>query len=83
MKKIVLDQFGEAWGYADVENSIREIDVFAEKTVDGTPVNIRTRKVSSAKKYEKQLQQQGGFEVFTKYEHCGHVYYEYEGPLGL
>jgi hypothetical protein len=77
MKKIVLDQNGEPWGYADVDNNTHKIDIFREKTIDGTPVNVITRRISANKKYEKELQNRGGYETFIKYEYKGSTYYTY------
>ena len=64
MRKIVLDESGRAWGYAEVAKETKEIKVF--NTMNGdTPVNVRTRKVSAAVKYEKQLRRLGGYEIFV------------------
>ena len=65
MRKVVLDQSGDAWGYAEVSETTREIKVFTDITVEGTPVNVKTRKVSSDKKYEKQLERIGRYEIFV------------------
>ena len=52
MRKIVLDQFGSPWGYADVEPGTREIEIAGAVTIDGAPVDMVRRKVSSAKKHD-------------------------------
>lgn len=77
VKKIVLDQFGKAWGYADVAPGVKEIDVFSAAAIDGTPINVKTRKVSAAKLHEKTLRQLGGYETFIEYVYGGRTYYKY------
>ena len=64
MRKIVLDQFSKAWGYAEVPEKVKTIKVFTDMA-GNTPINVRERKVSANQKYEKQLKHQGGFETFV------------------
>lgn len=73
MRKIVLDQFGQAWGYAETPSNVREIFVFSEMAGD-SPVNVRLRKVSANKKYEKQLRKQGGYEIFIPWSVKDNLY---------
>jgi hypothetical protein len=77
MKKVVIDQFGDPLGFVTVDKNIREISIFRQKTVDGTPVKVLTRKVSAHKKYWKQIEKQGGYEIFTPYGWRGQIYYSY------
>jgi hypothetical protein len=77
MKKVVIDQFGDPLGFVTVDKNIREISIFRQKTVDGTPVNVLTRRVSGNKKYWKRIEQQGGYEIFTPYGWRGQIYYSY------
>lgn len=51
MIKAVLDQNGKVIGEAyDVPESVKYIDVLAQTTIDGTPVNVRRFKTSVSKK---------------------------------
>jgi len=79
MEKIVLEQFGQAWGYADgVDKKTKTVEVYCDETVDGTPVNVKTRKVSSnIKKYGCALRKQGGYVIFCKRIINGNIYYKY------
>ena len=77
VRKVVLDQDMNAWGYADVLENVTSIDLFSEMTIDGTPINVITRKVSIAKKHEKQIKETGGYEIFTEYQYKNFTYYKY------
>lgn len=77
MQKVVIDQFGDPLGFVNIDKNISEIPIFRQKTVDGTPVNVLTREVSANKKYWKQIEKQGGYEIFTPYDWCGQIYYFY------
>jgi hypothetical protein len=75
MKKTVLDKFGEAWGYVDVPEDIKNITVAGALTIDGTPVNVTEHKLSVAKKHHRTFERDGGYELFIKKEHQNRVFY--------
>lgn len=77
MEKVVLDQFGEPLGFVKVARDVKEIEIFRQKSIDGTPVNRQTRKLSYNKKYWKQLENRGRYEIFTPYEWRGGMFYVY------
>jgi len=72
MKKVVLDKFGSAWGEVEVEKEETKIRVATGgRTADGAPIAVQDRKVSSNKKYFKELERCGNFTVFTAHKYAG------------
>ncbi len=71
MKKVVLDKFGSAWGTVDVDKEVRRISVARTHTDGGTPVGREDRKVSSNKKYFKELEANGNFTTFVSRKYAG------------
>lgn len=77
VEKVVLDQFGEAFGLVTVPANVREIEVFNNASIDGTPANTYTLKVSASKTNFAALKRKGGYELFSHYAHRGCDYYRF------
>jgi hypothetical protein len=79
MKAVVLDQFGVPWGICNTdEKNGAKINVFCQKTIDGTPVNVKTYKISRDKIHMEYLERHSvDYKILMPYVFNSKIFYQF------